>query len=110
MSAPSSCSTGRPSNSALKALVGEGSNFLKSPTDPISLYQTHSLRWLAQIVSQIIKKVGWETDFTCEGVPDLKEFGALVSKIESLDPVTRAVHTGARDERRVHLYEAFDFV
>lgn len=94
----------------LKAVVGEGSSFLKSPTDPISLYQTHSLRWLAQIVSQIIKKVGWETDFTCEGVPDLKEFGTLVTKIESLDPVTRAVHTGARDERRVHLYEAFDFV
>ncbi len=94
----------------LKAVVGEGSIFLKSPTDPISLYQTHSLRWLAQIVSQIIKKVGWETDFTCEGVPDLKEFGTLVTKIESLDPATRAVHTGARDERRVHLYEAFDLV
>jgi hypothetical protein len=36
----------------LKALVGEGSNFLKSKTDPISLYRTHSLRWLAQIVCQ----------------------------------------------------------
>ena len=95
----------------LKAVVGEGSNFLKSPTDPISLYQTHSLRWLAQIVSQIIKKVGWETDFTCEGVPDLKEFGALVSKIESLDPVTRAVHAGTRDRRGLlHLYAAFDVV
>jgi hypothetical protein len=94
----------------LKAVVGEGSNFLKSPTDPISLYQTHSLRWLAQIVSQIIKRVGWETDFICEGVPDLKEFSALVSKIESLDPVTRAVHAGTRDRRGLHLRETFDFV
>src|SRR5436305_15123759 len=47
----------------LKLLIGEGSNFLKRRTDPISLYQTHSLRWLAQIVCQIIKTVGWEDDF-----------------------------------------------
>lgn len=33
----------------LKALVGEGSSFLRSEADPISLYRTHSLRWLAQI-------------------------------------------------------------
>ena len=37
----------------LKALVGEGGNFLPSPTDSITLYKTHSLRWLAQIVCQI---------------------------------------------------------
>src|SRR5579864_8651397 len=47
----------------LKALVGEGSNFLPSPTDPLSLAKTHSLRWLAQIVCQIIKMVGWENEF-----------------------------------------------
>jgi hypothetical protein len=41
----------------LKALVDEGCNFLPSPTDPISLYKTHSLRWLAQIVCQIVKTV-----------------------------------------------------
>jgi len=41
----------------LKALVSEGSKFLSSPTDSISLYKTHSLRWLAQIVCQIIKAV-----------------------------------------------------
>ena len=34
----------------LKALVDEGGNFLQSPTDPLSLDKTHSLRWLAQIV------------------------------------------------------------
>src|SRR5712692_957907 len=31
----------------LKALVGEGSNFLKERTDPLTLAKTHSLRWLA---------------------------------------------------------------
>jgi hypothetical protein len=31
----------------LKALVDEGGNFLRERTDSISLYKTHSLRWLA---------------------------------------------------------------
>ena len=75
----------------LKTLVGEGSNFLKSRTDPISLYQTHSLRWLAQIVCQIIKAVRWERNFTCDGISNLAQFSALVNVVESLDPVTRAV-------------------
>jgi hypothetical protein len=57
----------------LKALVGEGANFLNPPTDPITLYKTHSLRWLAQIVCQIIKTVQWERvqmrrDFNACGV------------------------------------------
>jgi hypothetical protein len=60
----------------LKALVGEGSSFLKSRTDPISLSRTRSLRWLAQIVCQIIRRVGWESEFTCEGVSSLADFSA----------------------------------
>jgi hypothetical protein len=72
----------------LKALVGEGSNFLKSKTDPISLYRTHSLRWLAQIVCQVIKTVGWESDFVCEGISNLAEFSSLVNEIQSLDAVS----------------------
>lgn len=75
----------------LKAVVGEGSGFLKTPTDPISLFTTHSLRWLAQIVCQIIKAVGWEDDFTCAGMSSLAEFSALVNDVESFDPVERAV-------------------
>src|SRR5690348_1901707 len=82
----------------LKALVGEGCNFLRSKTDPISLYRTHSLRWLAQIVCQVIKAVGWETDFVCEGVSSLTEFSALVNDIESLDAVSCAVHFAGRDQ------------
>ena len=78
----------------LKALVGEGSNFLPSPTDPITLYKTHSLRWLAQIVCQIIKAVRWENEFTCEGIATLADFSALVNDLEALDPVSIAVHSG----------------
>ena len=40
----------------LKTLVGEGGNFLQTPTDHITLYKTQSLRWLAQIVCRIIKE------------------------------------------------------
>ena len=80
----------------LKALVGEGSNFLPSPTDSITLYKTHSLRWLAQIVGQIIKAVKWESEFKCEGVSSLDEFNAIVNELEALDPVSCAVQSGRR--------------
>ena len=79
----------------LKALVGEGSNFLKSRTDPISLFRTHSLRWLAQIVCQIIRVVKWESDFKCDGVANLADFSALVNEVESFDPVTRAIRSSS---------------
>jgi hypothetical protein len=81
----------------LKSLVSEGSNLLPSPTDPISLYKTHSLRWLAQLVCQIIKAVRWEGEFECEGFANLAEFSALVSELEALDPVLIAVHSIGRE-------------
>ena len=80
----------------LKSLVGEGSNFLQSPTDPLSLAKAHSLRWLAQIVCQIIKKVEWERQFKCESVSSLADFSALVDELEGLDPVAVAVRPGNR--------------
>ena len=80
----------------LKALVGEGSNFLPSPTDSITLYKTRSLRWLAQIVCQIIKAVRWEDEFECEGIATLAEFSAVIGELEALDPVSIAVHPGSR--------------
>lgn len=93
----------------LKTLVGEGSNFLKSRTDPISLYRTRSLQWLAQIVRQIIKTVGWEKEFTCEGVSSLSAFTALVNEVESLDPVTRFVQSSAGPSASQQC-QAFDVV
>jgi len=80
----------------LKMLVGEGSDFLKSPVDHITLSKTRSLRWLAQLVRQIINKVKWESVFKCEGVASLADFSALVNELEELDPVAVAVRPGNR--------------
>jgi len=80
----------------LKALVGEGSNFLPSPTDPITLLKTHSLRWLAQIVGQIIRAVKWESDFKCESIANFADFSALVNELEGMDPVACVVHSSSR--------------
>jgi hypothetical protein len=80
----------------LKALVDEGGKFLEERPDPLSLAKTHSLRWLAQIVCQIIKAVRWEHEFRCEGVASLSDFSALVSELETLDPVGVAVHASSR--------------
>lgn len=83
---------------AMKMLIGEGCGFLKSPTDHLSLAKTHSLRWLAQIVCQIIRAVRWERDFVCLGVTNLAEFSALVAEIEAMDPATAAI---LADKRRM---------
>ena len=80
----------------LKALVDEGGDFLKERTDSITLGKTHSLRWLAQIVGQIIKAVRWENEFKCEGVASLADFSALVNDLEELDPVAVVVRPGNR--------------
>jgi hypothetical protein len=80
----------------LKFLVDEGGNILPSPTDHITLYKTRPLRWLAQIVCQIIRAVGWENEFKCEGVASLADFSALVSELEALDPVALAVRSKHR--------------
>jgi hypothetical protein len=79
----------------LKSLVGEGS-FLKSPTDHITLAKTHSLRWLAQIVCQIIRAVKWEAEFKRESISSLADFSALVNELEELDPVAVAMRPGNR--------------
>jgi hypothetical protein len=92
----------------LKMVVGEGSNFLEKRTDPISLSTTHSLRWLAQIVGQIIKKVGWESEFKCECVSSLAEFSALVNEVETFDPVTRAIRSARSPNSVSEFYRNFD--
>lgn len=80
----------------MKVLVGEGNRLLPWPTDPISLLETHSLQWLAQLVCQIIKAVQLEDAFRCNGVASLGDFTALVKELEALDPVALAVQ-GERD-------------
>lgn len=85
----------------LKALVAEGSNFLPSPTDPISLYKTHSLRWLAQIACQVIRAVRWEDDFKCDAFSSLADFSAVVDELEALEPVSLAANSGGRHDGSV---------
>ena len=96
----------------LKALAGEGSNFLPSPTDHITLFQTHSLRWLAQIVCRIIRAVKRESDFKCEGVASLAEFSALVNKVEAFSPIPKVVQSirTAGPDSITQLYRTFDIV
>ena len=92
----------------LKMLVGEGRNFLEKPTDPISLSTTHSLRWLAQIACQIIRKVGWESEFRCDGVSSLADFSTLVNEVESFDPVARAMRSASAPNSVSEFYRNLD--
>ena len=59
----------------------------------------HSLRRLIQIVCQIVKKVGWENEFSCDGVSTLSDFSDLVNQLDAVDPVFCAVHSGQRHRR-----------
>jgi hypothetical protein len=78
----------------MKAVVGEGSPFLALPTGRHTLYKTHSLSWLAQIVCQMFKKVGWENEFACQGVSNLADFTALVNEFEESEPVGNRARRG----------------
>jgi hypothetical protein len=94
----------------LKMLVGEGGNFLPSPTDPVSLSTTHSLRWLAQIVCQIIRAVKWESEFKCDGVSSLTDFSTVVNEIEIFDPVTRAIRSARTPSSVSKFLRTFDLL
>jgi hypothetical protein len=97
---------------SLKCMVAEGSKFLKVRTDPITLSQTHSLRWLAQIVCQVIKTVGWQKQFQCDGVRTLADFSVFVNDVEALDPVTRIIRSTKTDgpDSITKFYRGFDVV
>lgn len=75
----------------IKFLVEEGGRFLKSPTDHLTLAKTKSLRWLGQIVCQVIRAVQWEAEFRCDGVSNLAAFRALLAELESTEPVAAAI-------------------
>jgi len=71
----------------LKALVlGEGSNFLATKPDALSVHKTHSVSWLAQFVCQIITAVKWEKEFKCEGIENLADFKAVIKELNAVDP------------------------
>jgi hypothetical protein len=71
----------------LKALIlGDGSNFLATKPERMSVSKTHSASWLAQFVCQIVTALNWEKEFRCAGIETLAEFKAFVEDVNSVDP------------------------
>jgi hypothetical protein len=71
----------------LKAIIlGSGANFLLSKRPvPAWVYSNHSLRRLLLKAWRIVKAVGWDREFKCEGVSDLAEMRAILDDLETLD-------------------------
>jgi hypothetical protein len=83
----------------LKGIVlGEGTNFLATKPDPLSVYKTRSLSWLGQFVCQIVTALKWEADFKCEGIENLADLKAIIEDINSLDPVPHTCRYGSNDD------------
>lgn len=89
----------------LKELIDAGNPFLPAPVDAITLMQTRSLRWLAQLVCQIIRAVQWEDEFVCDGVANLKDFSALIAEADALEPVSTIVTHGRGRPSRATVLE-----
>ena len=71
----------------LKALIlGDGSNFLATKPDRMSVYKTHSVSWLSQFVCQIVTTLNWEKEFRCEGIETLADFKTFVEDVNSINP------------------------
>ena len=85
----------------LKALVlGDGSYFLPNEPDRLSVYKTHSVSWLARLVSQIVTALRWENEFSCEGIKTLTDFKAVIDNINSVDPGPQPFRYPANAEAR----------
>jgi hypothetical protein len=69
----------------LKAILGEGGNFLLNKPDPISVSKTRSVSWLAQFVVQIVTTLKWEEQFRCDGVENFAEFKKLLDEVNGVD-------------------------
>lgn len=71
----------------LKAFVmGEGANHLTDPPDGYTIGKTRSLPWLGQLVSRIVRSLGWEQEFYCDGIANLREFKTVLEGINEADP------------------------
>jgi hypothetical protein len=66
----------------LKAMIlGDGSNFIVSQVHPLTVFNSHSLRWLSQLVRQIVKTLHLEKWFVCEGVTNLRDFRRILDEL-----------------------------
>ena len=71
----------------LKALIlGDGSNFLATKPDRLSVYKTQSVSWLSQFVCQIVTTLNWQREFRCEGIETLADFKTFVEDVNSINP------------------------
>jgi hypothetical protein len=85
----------------LKAMVlGEGSNFLATKADLLSIHKTHSVSWLAQFVVQIITAVKWEEEFKCESIENLAAFKAVIEELNAVDPGSYVFRLPVSTERQ----------
>ena len=74
----------------LKALVGEGGNFLARRDRSDHARQNTFLALAGSNRRPDLKTMKWENEFKCEDVANLADFSALVSELEALDPVAVA--------------------
>jgi hypothetical protein len=85
----------------LKALVlGEGSNFLATKPDALSVHKTDAVSWLAQFVVQTITAVMWEKEFRCEGIENLADFKAVIEELNAVDPGSYVFRLPVRAEEQ----------
>jgi hypothetical protein len=69
----------------LKAVIlGEGSNFVRSRVHPLTVFHSHSLRWLSQLVRQIVRTVHLEKWFVCDGVTNLRDFKRIIDELDEM--------------------------
>lgn len=74
----------------LKAIIlGYGGTFLPAKPVPARIHGTHSLRILVALACRILEAVGWDQSFKTEGVADLCDLRAVISKLETLDTTLR---------------------
>ena len=86
---------------ALQALLlGEGSNFRATKPDTLSIYETHSVSWLAQFVCQIVTALKWESEFRCDGIDNLADFKAVAEELNTVDPGSYVFRLPTRAEGR----------
>ncbi len=82
----------------LKFAVGEGKRFQKAPTCFLTLGQTDSVRWLGQLLGQILKNLKWQERFRHKSVEGVKGMQELIEEFEEME-VMQAIQFGRRERR-----------
>lgn len=95
----------------LKVIVlGEGSTFLATRPDELSVDKTRSLSWLAQFVTQIVTTLRWEEEFKTEGIASLADFKAVIEEANGIDATFDAFRCPTDSEAEAVKSAVVDFV